>query len=206
MSAAKKEPTLNIIAVSFAEVEKFGCPHCGYRSHHREMSGGGATTWNCWGCGKGCVILGRCMTKSPIGFGDGTTTIYPELQQHHRRGVPSHGKPDKQPEGGGEFFWVRGIGLGQTPGCFVCGGPKRLYNNIAGFVQCKNAGQRVVKMFKTGARLDYRAYEPNWIQVKVGGCDQHKHSLNQLLNAIESAKGVVTAQMVKKVICNTESK
>ncbi|MDO8584524.1 MAG: hypothetical protein Q7R85_00155 [bacterium] len=196
----------DIIAVSFAEMKEFGCPYCGYRSGYSMASGGGAATWNCGECEKGCVILGEGITKSPIGFGnDAEKTIYPELQPHPRRGTPSHGKPDKRPDGEGEFFWVRGIGLDQTPGCFVCGGPENLYNNIAAFVQCKAAGERVVAMFKSGARLDYRSYEPDRIQAKIGGCDQHKGSLDQLLDAVEGAKGIITTQMIEKIVGNAQS-
>ncbi len=33
---------------------------------------------------------------------------------------------------------------------------------------------------QTAAKLDYRDFEPNWIQVKVGACDEHVHCLNDL--------------------------
>jgi hypothetical protein len=45
--------------------------------------------------------------------------------------------------------------------------------DLAGFVKCKDAGERIVKMVeKVIGRppktwLDYRPNEPNWIQVKV---------------------------------------
>ena len=102
-------------------------------------------------------MLGKGLLKSAIGFGD----FYPELQEHPRIGIPSHGRPDKRPEGGGEFFQSRPIGLDRVD-CFVCGTGDRdgkghiMLNNIAAYVRCKEAGERVVAMFTKGAWLDYR--------------------------------------------------
>lgn len=55
-----------------------------------------------------------------------------------------------------------------------------MLNNIAAFVQCKEAGERVVRMFKKGARLDYRDHEPDRVQVKIGACDTHLPNLVRL--------------------------
>src|SRR3989344_4039782 len=170
--------TQSVIAVSVAELREFGCPHCGYRSGYTPVSGSGAAIWTCGSeeCGNTCCALTEGVTKSPIGFGG----FYPELQAHPRRGIPSHGRPDKRPDTEGEFFRSRGIGLETTPGCFVCGGDKRLYNNIAAFVQCKEAGERAIAMFPQAARLDYRDFEPDRIQVKIGACDVHLPNLQKL--------------------------
>jgi hypothetical protein len=139
--------------------------------------------------------LGEGVVKSPIGFG----SHYPELQPHPRRGIQSHGRPDTRPEGGGEFFNPRGIGTDTTPGCFVCGGASGLYANIAAFVQCREAGERVVQMFQQGARLDYRDYSPDRVQVKVGACKQHLPNLQSLNNATYQAGGVITDEMTSGV-------
>ena len=185
------------IAVSVEEMKKFGCPYCGYRSGTTSISGGGTAVWRCGECGRGCAVLAKGVAKSTVGFGD----FYPELQDHPRRGIPSHGRPDEKPEGGGEFFCSRGIGLDNTPGCFVCGGGTGLYNNIAAFVQCKAAGERVVAMFKKGARLDYRDYEPDRVQVKVGACDNHKENLGVLSQLTsEGEKSIITQEMIQKAI------
>lgn len=184
--------TSPVIAVSAAELQEFGCPHCGYRSGYTPISGGGAAAWTCGDeeCGKTCCVLAEGITKSSIGFGD----FYPKLQAHPRRGIPSHGRPDKSPEGGGEFFHSRGIGLETTPGCFVCGGNECLHNNVAAFVQCKTSGERVVGMFPHGARLDHRDSEPDRVQVKVGACDVHLPNLERL-NALVG-DGVISEQKV----------
>lgn len=74
-------------------------------------------------------------------------------------------------------FNSRGIGCDNTPGCFVCGGEKSLYSNISGFVASKEDGETITGWFEHGARLDFRAYEPNWIQVKIGACNAHRDNL-----------------------------
>ena len=169
------------IAITIASLNQFGCPHCGYRSGTTPMSFGATALWQCGECGKSCHALADGITKSSIRVGD----IYPELERHPRHGAPSHGTPDLKPGGGGEFFRSRGIGLDSVD-CFVCGTHDRdgkrhhMLNNISAFAQCKEAGGRIVALFPQGARLDYREYEPDRVQVKIGACDLHLPHLQKL--------------------------
>ena len=157
-----------IIAVSVTALQEFGCPHCGYRSGYTSASSKEGSIWVCGSqkCGKTSCVLADGVTKSLIGFGG----FYPKLQSHPRRGTPSHGQPDKKPDGGGEFFRSRGIGKDVISGCLVCGGDKRMLYNIAAYVQTREAGERIVAMFPYGTYLDYREEEPDSVQVKVGAC------------------------------------
>ena len=95
-----------------------------------------------------------------------------------------------------ENFRPRGIGIAGSPGCFVCGGELELMTNMAAFVDSKESGERIVKMFKTGAYLDYRDYEPNWIQVKVGACEKHTPNLKAL--QFFTQNGIITQDMVNE--------
>src|SRR5689334_6390954 len=124
-----------VLAVSESELSEFGFPYCGYRSGAVIMSAGTSGVWCCGDCDRQCCVLAPGVEVSTVSFGD----MLPRLQAHPRRGVPAHGRPDTRPDGGGEFFRVRAIGLDMTPGCFVCGGTDGLRNNIAAFVQCKAA-------------------------------------------------------------------
>ncbi len=187
----------SVIAISVIEFNKFGCPYCGFRSGFTPTSYGGAAVWQCGECGKTCCVLGEGIVKSSIGFGG---NFYPKLQAHPRHGIPSHGRPDKKPENGGEFFHSRGIGYDTTPGCFVCGGNKGLYHNIAAFVQCKEAGERVVAMISRGTYLDYRDFEPDRVQVKVGACKIHLSNL-QKLHDLTKKDGIITTDIIQKTIC-----
>lgn len=182
-----------VIAVSQNEMGQFGCPHCGYRSGSTYIQTGGTSLWLCGGCKRKTVILAAGVTKSSIGIGD----FYPELQSHPRRGILSHGRPDNRPENGGEYFHSRGLGIDLTPGCFVCGGQKGMHDNIAAFVQCKAAGERVVGMFPQGARLDYREFEPDRVQVKIGACKEHVSNLTKL-SQMTSTKGVITQDIIRE--------
>jgi hypothetical protein len=166
----------DFIAISMSEFTQFGCPYCGYRSGYMPMSGGGTAISVCGECRFSCCVLTDGLNKSTIGLGG---DLYPSLQPHPRYGTPSHGREDTKPQEG-EHFWSRGIGSDYTPGCFVCGGPTGLYNNISAFVQCREAGQRIVTMFPTGVRMDYRDYEPDRIQVKIGACENHLDNLKIL--------------------------
>lgn len=187
------------VAISGKDAQRFGCPYCGYRSGHSPISGMGTSITVCGECDRSFAILAEGVTQSTIGFGD----YYPKLQAHPRQGIPSHGKSDKRPEGGGEFFHSRGIGLDNVP-CFMCPGSETtLRDNIAAFVQCKAAGERVVEMFRKiaggGARLDYRNHEPDRVQVKVGACKKHRPNLDRLNELVGESDGILTENILREV-------
>ena len=95
------------------------------------------------------------------------------------------------------FFRSRGIGVDKC-NCFVCEkhGP-RYNNNISGFVKTKEDGLKIVNMFDFGAHLDYREYEPDWIQVKIGACDKHLDNLKKL-DELVSVHNVIRKNMIEK--------
>jgi hypothetical protein len=82
-----------------------------------------------------------------------------------------------------EHYRPRGIGVGYAP-CFVCGvDGLTCPHDLAAFVDDKAAGERVVALFRAEggyAVLDYRDFEPNWVQVKVGACVAHVPQLERL--------------------------
>mgnify|MGYP003419590450 CR=1 FL=1 len=195
MKNKKQNEEPAIIAVSFEEHALYGCPYCGYRSGLAGLRQGNCVIWDCAACNNTCVLLGGGLKKSIIGLGE--KTVYPELQEHPRKGIPAHGNEDNSPEMGGEFFSVRGIGTDMTPGCFICGGDSNFRNNIAAFVKTREAGARVVSMFETGARLDYRENEPDRVQVKIGACDEHKPNLEKLLLLCRGDGIITTAKIAE---------
>lgn len=85
-------------------------------------------------------------------------------------------------------FIPRGLGNNWIP-CFVCGtaalgdglGEGSCNDDMAAFVRSKADGEAVVRLFEEAGcknvKLDYRDYEPDWIQVKVGACPEHYPSL-----------------------------
>lgn len=84
----------------------------------------------------------------------------------------------------------RGIGMDHTPGCFMCAGPEGLYNNVSLYVKTKETGEAIVNLFKTGARLDFREFEPDYLQVKIGACKKHLFNLEWLVEAIVAQKNI----------------
>lgn len=82
----------------------------------------------------------------------------------------------------------RGIGA-DAGGCMVCGGDETaLRHNCAFFVPSRETGEAIVSLFRTGARLDYRPYEPGWIQAKISTCDQHLPQLIGLVKAVTATE------------------
>lgn len=186
------------IAVSVEDLNAFGCPHCGYRSGYTPMSGGGAYVWHCGSkeCGKTSLALAEGIRVSPISVGD----LYPKIRRHPRHGIPSHGTRDKQPTGGGEYFHSRGIGLEFRLVCFCCGFDPEgtCLDNIAAFVQCKASGERIVNMFNSRARLDYREHSPDRVQVKIGACKQHLPNLEKMHSLV--GDGRITKDRIAQAI------
>lgn len=116
--------------------------------------------------------------------------------------IASENKARKRKEERGELpksYGVksRGIGKDYTPGCFVCGGTHQLYHNISMFVRSKEDGEAATALFETGAWLDYRDFEPSWIQVKVGACDAHLANLRQLNADVLTYPYIITSSIVE---------
>lgn len=85
----------------------------------------------------------------------------------------------------------RGVGRDYTNGCFVgtCGTkPDALTHNIACFVPSRETGEAIVAMFIQGARLDYREFTPNRVQVKIGACEEHLANIELLHELIETTR------------------
>jgi hypothetical protein len=134
----------------------------------------------CHFCGKPIINRDNIITRMdnpPKPFHDNCYRIWCIKEEEKK--VP----PDDRPEIG-EYFSPRGVGY-----------------DLAGFVRTKQAGERVIEMFKKvigkncGTWLDYRIHEPNWIQVKVQECDCN---LEKLHNLIIERKGIITEEMIKE--------
>lgn len=191
-----------IIAVSVEELNRWGCPNCGYRSGSTPIQQGGCASWRCGDCSHACIVLAEGITKSTIGCYVEDKYVYPTLVDHPRRGTPAHGRPDKQPEGGGEFFRPRGIGLDHREGvgCWVCGlVSERYMRNIAAYAQCKDASDRIVRLFGRGAWTDFREREPDYVQVKIVVCDQHEKALSKLLELTRD-DGIITHEKILQAL------
>ena len=80
----------------------------------------------------------------------------------------------------------RGTGRGWGP-CMVCGGDARaLRHDCAFFVPSRETGEAITSLFRHGAALDYRPFEPHWCQVKLCACDEHLPNLEALIVAVRS--------------------
>ena len=108
-----------MIAISYSDYLKYGCPSCGCDSASGgNVSGYGTSSGTCRECNTTFVILADGERMSSIGYGTGrknsngeTIFEYPELQPHPRKGTPWHKwvQPDPRPEYG-EYWNPRGIG------------------------------------------------------------------------------------------------
>lgn len=181
-----------MIAISFSDYQKYGCPHCGCDfAVGGNVSGGGTTTGTCEECGTTFVLLADGLTKSRIGYGTGKKDAngkdifeYPERQEHPRKGTPAHKYewPDPRPEYG-EYWHSRGIGY-----------------DLSGFVKSKKAGERLLGMVKEvlgkekpETWLDWREYEPKWIQFKF---QSSEFDLEKLDKMSRENNGILTKEIL----------
>jgi hypothetical protein len=178
----------NGFAVHWSEYKISGCIKCGcdYCYNFLHVVGGGVNPCKCGECGEEFYVIADELTEFPKSW----ISHKVELIPHPRKGIPEHAfvKPDKRPEGEGEFFKPRGVGY-----------------DLAGFVECKESGQRIVDMFKEVLKrepktwLDYRKHEPTWIQVKVQKEDVDLEELNKMTapDGIITIKKIVAARVFK---------
>ena len=102
--------------------------------------------------------------------------------------------PDVRPEGGGEYWASRG-----ASNC-----------DVSGFVKSKKAGERLLRFVKyvlekdeTETWLDYREYEPEWIQFKFSAKEFDVEKLSKLS---EANNDIITEEIIKEcVLKNTDN-
>lgn len=190
-----------MITVQAKEVILWGCPYCGFRSMGISTSMGNSHIANCGECSDMFGVVNGPSSNTDFKVNGEPLVVV----DHPRKGIPNHGTPDERPADG-EYFRVRGLGLDNIGGCFVCGELlDHCCSNISGFVKCKASGERIAKLFpsKIGHRLDYREYEPDRVQFKIGACDVHKPNL-ELLQILVGDTGVITEGLIKRSIGGTD--
>jgi len=195
-----------IIAISASSFNRSGCIKCGceYAYNNHGIIVLATIPLKCAECGTEFVILADGIKESDIGFG--SPPVYPKLHKHPRHLILKHAYviPDIPPECGGEYFAPRGSDYG-----------------LAGFVKCKEAGERIVKMFseialersnpndafcficgKSPAKLDYRKTAPDWIRVVIGCCPEGRKNI-MILRELTS-DGIITKEKIIQAIDGIE--
>ena len=100
------------------------------------------------------------------------------------------------------FYNPRGIGSNWIP-CFICGKENedgRCQSDMAAYVRGKEQGEKVVALFAScglSAKLDFRPSEPDYVQVKVGACQEHEPNLNFLLFLTSPRKKISMAILLR---------
>jgi|GEM_PF-5599261 len=191
---------MNIIGIHILDFQKYGCPHCGYRSGSFMVGMDGSTTFECCECEKTSVLLGEGIEISSIGFGD--PPVYPTRKKHPLHGIPAHGNADVKPPKGGEFYDILGtIGEKIECGCYICGQENMLHDCISGFVRTRESGKRVLNLFEVGkAFLDYSPKRPDRTEVKIGACDKHQRNLTELHRLIRQGNTITKEKIYASMI------
>ena len=89
--------------------------------------------------------------------------------------------------------------IDETPGCFVCGGDKGMYNAIAAFVDSDESAGRIASMFGRGAmpnKLFSSGYLGGSALVRVGACDKHVGNLQYLLALAHREGNIITQEII----------
>lgn len=95
---------------------------------------------------------------------------------------------DERPEGGGEYWKSRGASD----------------SDVSGFVASRAAGLRLLRMVKyiletdePKTWLDYREFEPNWIQFKFSA---EEFDVERLSDMAEANDNIITEQIVRQCV------
>lgn len=101
------------LAISMTDMDKWGCPYCGYCQGSIPAVAEGTILWVCIDCHRGCHTLVDGLEMSAIAH---LADIYPQLSSHPLQGIPKHSErrvtkshehqdsssKDTRPEGGGD--------------------------------------------------------------------------------------------------------
>ena len=75
--------------------------------------------------------------------------------------------------------------------------PSGVNNDFASFVRTREDGEEI-KNIIPHSYLDYRPQEPNWIQVKIGGCDKHREELQRLRTLIVKNRNLFWEELLEE--------
>lgn len=178
-----------MLGINYDEFKKYGCINCGCDS----VTGGsfriaGQTTATCQQCGTTFFLIPNgyevtCKVNNSIGENPDRME-FPIIIPHPRKCLNKwhYERPDIRPKIG-EYWKSRGIGY-----------------DLAGFVKSRQAGERILEMVKKvlnkekpDSWLDYREYEPNWIQFKF---QESEFSLKALDIITMKNEGIITEEIL----------
>ena len=198
MTTVPQAPVARFVTLSAGDVRDYGCPYCGFFSEIAmplPTAGGALVTCTSLLCSEHFVALAPGLKKSPFGYQHQGKTIYPRVETHPRRDLPSHGLIDAKPREEAEYFRLDGpVSVTMGIGCAWCTALQHRFKGISGWVQCDAAGERIRAMFRGRARVDYRlADQP---KVEVVSCGKHGARLQRLHRRILEDGGILTQTMV----------
>lgn len=183
-----------MLAISWSDYEKYGCPNCGCdRAITDNCYRGDQPGVTCKSCNLHFQILADGLTRSSVEFGtgrkdsDGKDILEcPIFVVHPRKGTPHwhYEMPDVKPEYG-EYWKPREIGY-----------------DLSGFVKSKPAGERLLELTKEvlgkekpDSWLDWRKDEPEWIQFKF---QKNEFDLEKLRNAVIENDCIISKEILMK--------
>lgn len=211
--AEKRRMNKDVIAISQGDYLKHGCPYCNYKYGTSSIRYRGSSKVDCSksDCGKHFIVVADDCSRSTIGLNSiglfvmgpdlFPDVIYPWVLPHPCPDREAWEPKDPGPnEDGSENFYSRGIGFDCGHKCFVTGQPITRGSNISGYVDFKESGERVVAMFGEigGAWLDYREYEPTYIQVKILCTEGQISCLERLHELTKAAGNKITPAMIEE--------
>lgn len=92
----------------------------------------------------------------------------------------------------------RGVGYGGGYADLVTGEPNEGGPDLSGFVRSKAEGHLACAIFGGNAFLDWRAFEPRWIQVKVTCAD--RGVLLRLCQLVDANNSILTPAIVRQAL------
>lgn len=120
-----------------------------------------------------------------ISFGSRGVTVAIE---YFNSDIVRYDPKDERPEGGGEYWKSRGASS----------------SDVSGFVASRVAGMRLLRMVRyildtdePKTWLDYREYEPNWIQFKFSA---EEFDVEKLDASSRANGGVITEQIIRDCV------
>lgn len=120
-----------------------------------------------------------------LGFGNRGVTVRIE---YFDSDIVRFDPKDERPEGGGEYWSSRGASS----------------YDVSGFIKSKPAGERLLRMVKyildtdePKTFLDYREFEPNWIQFKFSA---EEFDVERLSDMAEANNNIITEQIVRQCV------
>ena len=184
MCEANNERLYSLLDIDTLE---WGCPKCGGQVINEPITSIEQSYIVCSTCGQAFKIVSASLTIKK-----GKTRAFSTTDEHPRKNTSTK-KPNIIITHICDITYIK---EGYSTGCFICGGPKGIYQTFSFCVYYQGAGEKILSDNPKGVWFSLGSRQNPQYHIVIGSCNKHTNHLVKLLFLLQ--QGVFTQELIDK--------